>query len=391
MHIYLWAWAVGKAGDETLPSSWRRAMERSLDFLFAQQNPDDGRLPNYGANDGALPSVLTTCDFSDFRPVLQALSVATRGERIYEAGPWDETTAWLLGPEALAAPLRKQPRKSVSFKHTGYHVLRGSDPANFGVLRCGTVLDRFSQIDMLHLDVWWRGQNVLVDGGSYLYNGPEKWHSHFLRTGSHNTIQIDRQDQMLHYRRFKNLYWTKAILTEFGDSGDHVACSGEHYGFQRHAGNCIHRRSVLFSKDDLWIVVDQVRGTGTHEVRLHWLCGEFPFQYDQAQARLTLETPRGEFSILTLDNGGQSLAGDVVAGREEPPRGWVSRYYGEKRPTPSLAIERTAKLPFTFVSVLGAGKPIVEISDGIWAVTTATARTSFQITVEGMIIHRGRG
>jgi asparagine synthase (glutamine-hydrolysing) len=391
MHIYLWAWAVGKAGDETPPSSWRRAIERSLDFLFAQQNPDDGRLPNYGANDGALPSVLTTCDFSDFRPVLQALSVATRGERIYEAGPWDETTAWLLGPEALAAPLRKQPRRSVSFKHTGYHVLRGNDPANFGVLRCGTILDRFSQIDMLHLDVWWRGQNVLVDGGSYLYNGPEKWHSHFANTASHNTIQIDRQDQMLHYRRFKNLYWTKAILTEFGDAGDHVVCSGEHYGFQRHAGNCIHRRSVLLNKDDLWIVVDQVRGTGGHEVRLHWLCGDFPFEYDQAQARLTLETPRGQFSILTLDNEGQSLAGDVIAGREEPPRGWVSRYYAEKRPAPSLAIERTAKLPSTFVSVLGAGKPIVEISDGIWAVTTATARTSFQITAEGMIIHRGRG
>jgi asparagine synthase (glutamine-hydrolysing) len=387
LQIYLWAWNLTGRAREPVPDSWKSAMERSLDFLVAQQNPNDGRLPNYGANDGALPSVLTTCDFSDFRPVLQALSVAARGERIYDEGPWDEATAWLLGPEALtSAPLRKPLRKSVSFSHTGYHVLRGHNSENFGVLRCGTILDRFSQIDMLHLDVWWRGQNVLVDGGSYSYNGPEKWHSHFANSASHNTIQIDGNDQMLHYRRFKNLYWTKAKTIQFTDYGDHVLCSGEHYGFQRHLGNCIHRRSVLFVKDDLWIVSDQVEGKGTHHLRQHWLCGQFPYQYDQAQARLTLETPRGQFSILTMDREGQPLEGDVVAGCEKPPRGWVSRYYGEKYPTPSLAIERTAELPSTFVSVLCAEEPRIEVRNGSWSVSIDTRRADFEITSDGLIL-----
>jgi asparagine synthase (glutamine-hydrolysing) len=107
-------------------------MERSLDFLLAHQNPGDGRLPNYGANDGALPCVLSTCDFSDFRPTLQAVSVATRSERVYEPGPWDEEAAWLFGRAALdEAPLRPPARRSVAFRDTGYYVLRGRDPRNF--------------------------------------------------------------------------------------------------------------------------------------------------------------------------------------------------------------------------------------------------------------------
>ena len=49
-------------------------------------------------------------------------------------------------------------------------------------------------MDMLHLDVWWRGCNVLVDGGSYLYNGPGVWHNHFQSANSHNTVVVDSRD-----------------------------------------------------------------------------------------------------------------------------------------------------------------------------------------------------
>jgi len=383
MQTYLWAWSLYRAGGQEPPDAWRRAMERSLDFLLAQQNLADGRLPNYGANDGALPAVLSTCDYSDFRPTLQALSVATRGERIYEPGPWDEETAWLLGPKALDVPMRPPTQKSVSFAHTGYHVLRGRDTANFATFRCGTILDRFSQIDMLHLDVWWRGLNVLVDGGSYLYNGPEEWHGHFLRTGSHNTVEVDGRDQMLHYRRFKNLYWTQAKLLQFEETNDYALCGGEHYGYRRYTGQCMHRRSVLFVKDDLWVVVDRILGSGTHGARLHWLCGDFP--YDETAGGLILDTTEGEFSIRVLDDAGQPLAGDVVSGQEKPPRGWLSRYYGEKQPVPSLAVKQRGTLPLTFVSILGARTPQVGTSDGVWQIDGSRSTTRFRIA-DGLIL-----
>jgi asparagine synthase (glutamine-hydrolysing) len=380
LQLYLCATALAKSAGRSPEKAWLKAMDRSLEFLLAHQNPADGRLPNYGANDGSMPCILSSCDFADFRPVLQAVSVACRGERIYKPGPWDEEAAWFCGLEALSAPLRRPAHKSISFTNTGYHVLRGDSCGSFAAFRCGTVLERFSQIDMLHTDIWWQGHNVLVDPGSYLYNGPQAWHDHFYATASHNTVVVDGRDQMLHFRKFRNLHLAKAALLHFEDQGDWALCEGEHYGYKRHAGNCVHRRSILFVKSDVWIVADQVYGSGLHCARLHWLGGPFPYAFDESMGHLELETPSGSFSIAVLSGDGRPLSATVVAGRENKPRGWLSRYYGEKVPVPSLAAEVKAELPIVFVSILCAGgKPDVEATGDTWSVRSDCASVEFQL------------
>jgi hypothetical protein len=385
IQIYLWAQAFAKAHGDPVPARWIRAMERSLDLLLAHESPTDGRLPNYGANDGSLPLPLSTCDFSDFRPTLQAVSVVTRQERVFPPGPWDEMATWLCGSNALDLPFRKPSQTSVSFSYTGYHVLRGRQPENFGTFRCGKVLDRFSQIDMLHLDLWWRGHNVFVDPGSYLYNGPARWHNHFVRTESHNTVQVDGRDQMLHFRRFKCLYWTSAKLLRFEDNADWTLCVGEHYGYQRHPGRCIHMRSVLFLKDDFWVVVDRIQGSGAHRIRLHWLGGDFPYRAGHyEQSSLQLETPDGPFHLAVFNDTGRALSGEIVAGQDDPPRGWLSRYYGEKIPVPSLSTQVSGRLPLTLVSLLGPHVPCVTVSDSSWSVTTGERTFDFELAADGI-------
>jgi asparagine synthase (glutamine-hydrolysing) len=381
IQMYVWAHAFAKAHGDPVPISWIRALERSLDLLLAHHNPTDGRLPNYGANDGSLPLPMSTCDFSDFRPTLQAVSVMTRQERLFHPGPWDEMATWFHGPDALNLPFRKPRRTSVSFSYTGYHILRGRKPENFGAFRCGKILDRFSQIDMLHLDLWWRGHNVFVDPGSYLYNGPEKWHNHFVRTGSHNTVKVDNQDQMLHFRKFKCLYWTSAKLLSFEDNADWTLCVGEHYGYQRHPGRCVHKRSVLFLKDDFWVVVDRIEGSGTHRIRLHWLGGDFPYRSGlDGQTSLQLETPDGPFYLAVFDAVGRPLSGEIVAGQDDPPRGWLSRYYAEKVPVPSLSIEVPGRLPLTMVSLLGPYVPYVNVSDSLWSMMSGERMFEFELS-----------
>jgi asparagine synthase (glutamine-hydrolysing) len=385
LQLLLVATALARAIGETPCRSWLAAMERSLDFLVAHQNPSDGRLPNYGFNDGSLPCVLSCCDFSDFRPTLQALSIASRGERIFESGPWDEEACWFLGGDALDTPLREPTRISVSFPHSGFHVLRGKRNDSAAGFRCGDILDRFSQMDMLHLDVWWRGHNVLVDAGSYLYNGPEKWHSHFLRTESHNTVQVDGLDQMVHYNKFKCLYWTKAKLLRFEDNGEWAICDGEHYSYERHPGRCVHRRSVLFVKDDIWVVVDRLDGSGTHRIRLQWLGGEFPYTVGpNREASLQLRTPDGPFFVSVFDDEGRRVRGDVAAGQDDPPRGWLSRSYGKKTRVPSLAVELSGQLPFALVSILGPHVPSVSVSASSWSVTAGDRVVDFEMTEFGI-------
>src|SRR5579863_2241194 len=380
MQIYLWATAFMRANGEQPPLGWSAAMERSLDFLLAHQNDTDGRLPNFGANDGSNPLPLATSDFSDFRPILQALSVATRGERIYAPGPWDEMAVWFFGPEALEMPGRVPRKTSVSFAASGYHVLRGTKADSFCTFRCASILDRFAQIDMLHLDVWWRGENVLADAGTYLYNGPARWHRYFLRTESHSTVQIDGRDQMPHVRQFKTLYRTQARLLRFEDTPEWAICEGEHYGYRRE-DKCIHRRAVLFLKEaELWIVVDTISGEGSHSARLHWLGGDYPFDFDRRDARLGLETPKGRFTVTVLDRtGAPQGAVDVASGVEDPPRGWLSRYFGEKEPVPSLAATVTGPLPIAFVTLACAGNPIVHVSGEDWTVVLHDKTIQFRI------------
>jgi len=301
----------------------------------------------------------------------------TRGERVYEAGPWDEEAAWFLGAKALDAPLRKPSRTSISFAVTGHHVLRSAEESTFAAFRCGSLRDRFSQIDMLHLDVWWKGYNVLVDAGSYSYNGDPEWHNHFMRSACHNTIEMDGRDQMLHFRQFKVLYWTEATLLRFDDNDRWCLAEGEHYGYRRQPGECVHRRSVLFIKDNVWVVVDQITGTGDHRARLHWLGG--PFAWSETQGGMSLSTPKGAFTLDVFDSNMRPLKGDVVAGQELPPRGWLSRYYGEKIPVPSLAVDRVGSLPANFITVLAGTNYQLSAHGDRCQLTTPQETASFEL------------
>lgn len=380
---YLWACIFARSMGDSPSASWLAALERSLDFLHAHQNPLDGRLPNYGANDGSLPSILSTCDFSDMRPELQTVSLLARGERLYEAGPWDETAAWFLGVRSLDAKISTRGRESVAFADTGYFVARGNDPTTFATFRCGTLRDRFSQIDMLHADIWWNGLNVLVDGGSYRYNGDDRWHEHFMRTSGHNTVKVDGRDQMLHYRRFKVLYWTRAELLTSRDEPEFTLFEGQHYGFKRHEGHCVHQRSLVHVKDGLWIVVDTIFGNGQHWIDLQWLGGEFDWRPAPGRNGMDLLTPAGRFEVRTFWQTGKPALGDVMAGMEPTPatpaRGWLSRYYGERIAVPSFQISGETKTPVSVVSILGTALEPPEVDGAYWRVRNTSHQVEFCI------------
>lgn len=355
LQVMILAVRFTEVAGRDVPECWRQAIGRSVRFLHAHQNPSDGRLPNYGFNDGALPLVLTSCHYSDFRPILQAGHLLTQGHRLYTAGPWDEEAAWLLGPEALAVDSPRRPRATIaSFPFSGHHVLRSeSHDDTFAAFRCGRLRDRFSQMDMLHLDVWWRGINVLTDPGSCQYNGSPAINAHFVSTSVHNTVTLDGHDQMHLHRRFKVLYWTEGELLRLGTHrGTHLAV-GEHYAYRRHPGRAVHRRSVLFLPPETWLVVDHIEGVGKHDVRVHWLAEETAWRRENES--IFVETSAGDFAVRVYDEHAVPLAVECVVGKESPLRGWCSRIYGERQPALSMSCVRQQELPCTSISLLGAG------------------------------------
>ncbi|MBK8696573.1 MAG: heparinase II/III family protein [Deltaproteobacteria bacterium] len=198
-----------------------------------------------------------------------------------------------------------------------------------------------------------------------------------MRTESHNTVTVDGRDQMLHFRRFKFLYPTKARLERFEAVPGYTHAVGEHSGYARHEGGCVHHRSARFFDDGTMVVIDRITGEGEHSARLHWLGGPYPYTADPAHVAMTLHTSKGDYGVAVFDRTGAPLAGTVVRGQSDPPRGWVSRYYGEREDVPSLAVEQRAKCPLEFVTVLGEGPLEVSVEGGRWTVRTPKSTHTF--------------
>lgn len=326
--------------------------ERSLIYLHHFQNEEDGRLPNWGANDGARHQTWTACDYGDFRPLLQALAYRVKGGRYFEAGPWDEELYWFYGRQALDSAQVEAVRGSRSFSTSGLHVLR-RDPRDFALFRCGTLRDRFGQADQLHVDIWMNGVNIACDPGSYLYNDELSFHRHFMGTSSHNTVTVDEQDQMLLHRRFKWLDWTKATSSLV--DGDTV--SGRHYGYERLG---VSHRRMLRAHSEGWQVVDELDiADEARELRLHWLLAGQNWQLEaRGDDFVCVDLARGVHVLVKCPpNTTAELIQPVQDEPSPSPKGWLSRYYGKRKAATSLYFTVSAQNEAVVFSTLFCGEP----------------------------------
>lgn len=357
----LWAVALGRSAGEPV-DELSEPLRRATDWLREMVDPKSGAAPNYGSNDGASVLPLSSCDYRDFRPTLQAAHFALQGERCLAPGPWDEKLVWLFGPEALESPVTLRAR-SRSFAATdgGYYTLAGE--RSWGMCRVHTYRDRPGQADMLHFDLWFDGQNVLRDAGSYHYFAPQPWHGYFASTAAHNTIEIDGQDQMVRGPNFLWLRWTRAKLLECKHSADGQLgwLVGEHYGYARLAGRVTHRRSILRIQDS-YAVIDDVRGRGRHEAVLRWRL--INSEWRERADGWVAEGPEIAATINVAASTGAEAS--LVRGQCDPrPEGWESLYYAEKTAVPSLIARVTGELPLRFITVCSLGdRPLLSLTQG---------------------------
>lgn len=363
VQLFTWCLQVGQVNGVEFPELLIERLGKLLDFLWAVQDVQTGRVPNYGSNDGALIFPLSSCDYLDYRPALNALSMTLNRRRLYPPGTWDEEAVWFCGPEAIETPevtsrdsrgkgLKKLNdssivRASQGFPSGGYYVLRGAGA--FGMVRCGRYRHRPSQADMLHLDVWYDGINVLVDPGTFSYNLPPAWSGYFVGTSSHNTVTVDGRDQMRKGDRFIWTNWVDGKPRRFEADGTHALFVGEHSGYLP----VIHRRLVALN-NDVWIVVDDLFGdSAPHVYTLHWLVGDLEMVQDRTGGELRVISPSGFEQRLSLRIACTKPGeGDWVRGDDRAPRGWQSLYYGEKTPAWSYQLRVKSAGPVRFATVL---------------------------------------
>src|SRR5690606_21719825 len=111
-------------------------------------------------------------------------------------------------------------------------------------IRCGSHKDRPSQADNLHLDIWYKGENVLQDAGSYKYNTTTDLLKYFMGTESHNTVMIDEYDQMKKGSRFIWYKWSQCLSASLEDNGQKLSFTGTVSVFRHLDKKITHTRKV---------------------------------------------------------------------------------------------------------------------------------------------------
>lgn len=310
-----------------LPSFSSRFMDRiakAAIWLKAFTHPYTGDAPNIGANDGTRLFQFADSPYRDFRSSVQLACVLFCGSKAYDPGPWDVALHWLQIdlPEAIL-PVEK----SKQFDDGGFVILRGSGEDAQAFIRYPRFKFRPSQADLLHVDLWVGGENLLRDAGSYGYHTDERWLDYFGGTESHNTVQFDNRDQMARLSRF--LFGGWLIPDRLQPLVSSSQATKFAVGYKDGLG-ARHHREVNLHKGCLQ-VVDQVQGFSTRAV-LRW-------RLQPGDWRLE-ESPEGLQFILKLKSEIKIIVSVTVPVlRCELVQGWESRHYLEKTPVPVLEVE----------------------------------------------------
>jgi hypothetical protein len=253
VQLLTWAIVLAEKNGESFTKLVYERARRSIQFLRTCMVDETGYLTNYGANDGALFFKLNDADYRDYRPSLNALAkslgidlgFAEKEDELWYGLDSKPTNSWI-------------PSFGIhSFQKGGYYILR--EPNTLTFIRCGNHKDRPSQADNLHLDVWYKGQNILCDAGSYQYNTDPETLKYFFGSASHNTVMIEDYDQMKKGTRFIWFGWTQVKASQFYETTDSYCFTGSIVAFKHLRKGIVHTRQVIKKKDEpLWFIKDSI-------------------------------------------------------------------------------------------------------------------------------------
>ena len=222
---------VAKKKQFNIPKKLKDRHQKMIIFLnsFIQKN---GWLPNYGSNDGTN---LFPTDSSDYRDFRSSLNFAIGKSNFFD----------IESKESINLIKKNE------FNDGGYYILKNKKIFSF--IRCHSYKDRPASNDMFHVDVWYKGQNIFCDSGSYSYNTDNNFKNNFKGVVGHNTIIINDTNQMGEVFNFGYSNWTKAEKIKF----DRKKFVGNNYAYQKEF--CIVQNREIKLENNELIVIDRIK------------------------------------------------------------------------------------------------------------------------------------
>lgn len=196
-------------------------------------------------------------------------------------------------------------------------------------------------------------KELLVDPGTFRYNGVPEWRTYFKSTRAHNTVTIDDQDQAVQETGF---IWTHPyktrLLTARGTPGGYLT-SASHDGYTRLSQPVWHTRSVYCAEQRFFFIKDTFSGTGKYVFELNYHCHPAVHVAEKNGWWIVERQGCGIFMALLCDG-----CFTPVRGRDDPILGWYSPAYGIKQPSVTLqCIKKGEATSVFFVTALCLDAP----------------------------------
>jgi hypothetical protein len=259
---------------------------------------------------------------------------------------------------------------SHAYEDAGIFVMRDGwqQASRYLVVDCGPQgLGRagHGHADMLSFELWANGKQLLIDPGTFMYNGPYVWRHYFRGTYAHNTVIVDGLDQSeVNPGPFGWRSLAQPRFLSWYSSEDFDYFEGGHDGYERLPQPVKHYRKILFVKGEYWIISDLLIGEGKHTIDclLHFPPGKVLLNKED-KSLITCDT-QSNLKIVPLNRG---IEAEVIEGCENPIQGWVSYEYGSKIKAPVLQYTQHDKLPVFFNTILypftGQNEPHIGIEE----------------------------
>ena len=245
----------------------------------------------------------------------------------------------LVGRERidLLCPAAAPPAPLTVLQPSGYVVVRPDERlhlvADVGP-PCPPDLPAHAHADCLSFELSVDGQRVVVDSGTSTYE-PGDRRAYERSTAAHNTVVVDGQDQTEVWGAFRAGRRATPFLERAEEHDGTVIVQGSHDGYENLPGRPRHRRTWT-AGPRLLEILDEVTGTGTHEViaRLHLVPDVACQTVSEAEVRVGP-------TQMVFDGG------EVACGTAE-----VASSFGRRESTQCLTVTVAGTLPRRIVTTI---------------------------------------
>jgi hypothetical protein len=336
--LLLLAGIEGEAAGQPMSGQYWRTIVHMSDALAANLGAEL-LAPRQGDGDDAWALMVDAPEGGPWAPLLE-LAAAAIGARDWWPRPRAHSmlaalVAQIAHPRPAGIP--RQPRRPNRFADAGITFLRDGlvscrvDHGPHGYLSTCA----HGHADALSFELRIGGRPVLIDPGTYAYQGEPEWRRYFRSTLAHNTLEIENADQAAQAGPF---LWSSPIASRVEsahgiDDGAIAELSVAHDGYRRLPAKATHRRHFRLDRaTHALTITDAVEAKAPVAARLAFHV--HPAVTVTAEAGTVRLLAEGQvLATLALPEG---LAWHAHRADESPRLGWYSPAFGEKEPCVSL-------------------------------------------------------